>query len=225
MAAFTTSAWADDADRLASTSDVALVLLDAPSDVDGAQLPGDLAALLERSAADVGLLAGPTPDWDARRGSLRSVRRRSARLGGSRARSLARLCNGSAASAGRNEGRRESGPAGREQAARRCCARCPTRGGRRRESAARRAERPSARRRRRTGDDRRARSSHRDGGWTASVRRGGHSCATRARRRCSSTAGFVLGASRRARAARASPGRSSSRERTDQEQMLSLSAM
>ena len=61
-AAFTTSAWADDADRLASTSDVALVLLDAPSNVDGAQLPGDVAALLERSAADVGLLAGPAPD-------------------------------------------------------------------------------------------------------------------------------------------------------------------
>ena len=61
-AAFTTSAWADDADRLASTSDVALVLLDAPSNVDGAQLPGDVAALLERSAADVGLLTGPAPD-------------------------------------------------------------------------------------------------------------------------------------------------------------------
>ena len=62
-AAFTTSAWVDDADRLASTSDVALVLLDAPSDVDAAQLPGEVAALLERSAADVGLLAGPAPDW------------------------------------------------------------------------------------------------------------------------------------------------------------------
>ena len=61
-AAFTTSAWADDADRLASTSDVSLVLLDAPSNVDGAQLPGDVAALLERSAADVGLLTGPAPD-------------------------------------------------------------------------------------------------------------------------------------------------------------------
>ena len=61
-AAFTTSAWADDADRLASTSDVSLVLLDAPSNVGGAQLPGDVAALLERSAADVGLLTGPAPD-------------------------------------------------------------------------------------------------------------------------------------------------------------------
>ena len=61
-AAFTTSAWADDAVRLASTYDVALVLLDAPSNVDAAQLPGDVAALLERSAADVGLLAGPAPD-------------------------------------------------------------------------------------------------------------------------------------------------------------------
>ena len=63
MAAFTTSAWVDDADRLASTSDVALVLLDAPSDVGAAQLPGDVAGLIERSAADIGLLAGLAPDW------------------------------------------------------------------------------------------------------------------------------------------------------------------
>jgi len=62
-AAFTTSAWAEDADRLAATSDAALVLLDGPPEVDGAQLPGDLAALLERSGADVGLLSGPAPDW------------------------------------------------------------------------------------------------------------------------------------------------------------------
>jgi DNA-binding SARP family transcriptional activator len=62
-AVFTTSAWADDADRLASTSDVALVLLDAPADVDGVQLPDEVAALFERSGADVGLLAGPAPDW------------------------------------------------------------------------------------------------------------------------------------------------------------------
>ena len=224
-AAFTTSAWADDADRLASTSDVALVLLDAPSNVDGAQLPGDLAALLERSAADVGLLAGPAPDGTRGEGVFVPFGGGRARLGGSRARRLARLCDGSAAPARRDEGGRESGPAGREPAARRCCARCPTRRRRRRESAAGRAERrqrsspPSSRRRSSCS------ASHRDGGWTASVRRGGHSCATRARRRCSSTAGLVLEASRRARAARASPGRSSSRERTDQEQTLSLSAM
>ena len=62
-AAFTTSAWVDDAERLVSTSDAALVLLDAPSNVDAAQLPGEVAGLLERSAADVGLLAGPAPDW------------------------------------------------------------------------------------------------------------------------------------------------------------------
>jgi len=62
-AAFTTSAWSADADRLASMSDVALVLIDAPASVDGAQLPGDVAGLLERSAADVGLLSGPPPDW------------------------------------------------------------------------------------------------------------------------------------------------------------------
>ena len=62
-AAFTTNAWAVDADRLSATADVTLVLLDAPSNVDAPQLPGDVAALLERSAADVGLLAGPAPDW------------------------------------------------------------------------------------------------------------------------------------------------------------------
>jgi len=61
-AAFTTSAWVDDVDRLMSMSDVALVLLDASANVGGAQLPGDTSGLLERSAADVGLLAGPPPD-------------------------------------------------------------------------------------------------------------------------------------------------------------------
>ena len=62
-AAFTTSAWVDDADRLASTFDVALVLFDAPSDVASPQLPDDVAGLLERSAADVALVAGAAPDW------------------------------------------------------------------------------------------------------------------------------------------------------------------
>ena len=62
-AAFTTGVWADDADRLASMTDAALILIDAPSNVDAAQLPDELAGLLERSAADVGLLAGPAPDW------------------------------------------------------------------------------------------------------------------------------------------------------------------
>ena len=61
--AATTGVWADDADRLASMTDAALILIDAPSNVDAAQLPDELAGLLERSAADVGLLAGPAPDW------------------------------------------------------------------------------------------------------------------------------------------------------------------
>ena len=58
-AVFTTEALADDAARLASTSDAALVLLDAPAGIEDAKLPGELAALLERSPADVGMLAGP----------------------------------------------------------------------------------------------------------------------------------------------------------------------
>lgn len=62
-AAFTTGAWADDATRLVATSDVAVVLVDAPSGFDAERLPDDLAELLERSPADVGVLAGPELDW------------------------------------------------------------------------------------------------------------------------------------------------------------------
>lgn len=56
-AAFTTVDPVADAVRLATTYDVRLVLLDA-SDLDTDALPGDLAAILERSPADVGLLTG-----------------------------------------------------------------------------------------------------------------------------------------------------------------------
>lgn len=53
MAAFTTSNAADDTVRLATTYDVDLVVLD----FDGADVSADLAAVLERSPADVALLS------------------------------------------------------------------------------------------------------------------------------------------------------------------------
>jgi DNA-binding SARP family transcriptional activator len=57
-AALTSSDPAEDAVRLAATYDVELVLTDAPPDVDAAALPADVANLLERTPADVGLLVG-----------------------------------------------------------------------------------------------------------------------------------------------------------------------
>jgi DNA-binding SARP family transcriptional activator/nucleotide-binding universal stress UspA family protein len=62
-AAFTTEDWAGDAVRLAATSDAAFVLVDAPPGLDAA-LPAQLAELLERSPADVGVLAGSVLDWE-----------------------------------------------------------------------------------------------------------------------------------------------------------------
>jgi len=58
-AAFTTIDRAGDAIRLATTYDVQLILLDAPAGLGANGLPVDLAAILERSPADVGLLTGP----------------------------------------------------------------------------------------------------------------------------------------------------------------------
>lgn len=46
--------------RLAATYDVELVVLDASPELEGKQLPAHLAALLERSPADICLLAGAT---------------------------------------------------------------------------------------------------------------------------------------------------------------------
>jgi DNA-binding SARP family transcriptional activator len=46
--------------RLAATYDVELVVLDAPAELEGKHLPADLVAFLERSPADIGLLAGAT---------------------------------------------------------------------------------------------------------------------------------------------------------------------
>ena len=57
VAAFTTRDASDDLVRLATAHDVELVLLDAPPGIDASLLPDDLTAILERSPADVGLVA------------------------------------------------------------------------------------------------------------------------------------------------------------------------
>jgi DNA-binding SARP family transcriptional activator len=57
-AAFTTLEAGRDAARLAAAHDVDLVLVDAPTGVEGARVPDDLADLLEGSPADVAVLAG-----------------------------------------------------------------------------------------------------------------------------------------------------------------------
>jgi DNA-binding SARP family transcriptional activator len=59
-AVFTTLEPARDMVRLATTHDVDLVLLDAPTGLDANTLPGELAELLERSPADVAVLSGST---------------------------------------------------------------------------------------------------------------------------------------------------------------------
>ncbi len=56
-AAFTTQDAIGDLVRLATVYDVELVLLDAPPGIDASLLPEDLTAMLERSPADVGLVA------------------------------------------------------------------------------------------------------------------------------------------------------------------------
>ena len=62
-AAFITVDPVADAVRLASTYDVRLVLLDAPD--LGADLPDDVASIMERAPADVGLLIGSAIDWES----------------------------------------------------------------------------------------------------------------------------------------------------------------
>jgi DNA-binding SARP family transcriptional activator len=57
-AAFTTLEAGRDASRLASAHDIDLVLVDAPTPLDQAELPEDLADLLDASPADVAVLAG-----------------------------------------------------------------------------------------------------------------------------------------------------------------------
>ncbi len=61
-AAFTTVDPVDDAMRLASAYDVRLVLLDDAA-LDAEAIPGDVASIMERSPADVGLLTGRGVDW------------------------------------------------------------------------------------------------------------------------------------------------------------------
>jgi DNA-binding SARP family transcriptional activator len=58
-AVFTTLDLPGDVIRLADANDVGLVLLDAPGGVDDDRLPRELAAVLERSPADVGVLSAP----------------------------------------------------------------------------------------------------------------------------------------------------------------------
>jgi DNA-binding SARP family transcriptional activator len=58
-AVFTTRDLPEDVIRLAGASDVGLVLLDAPGGVDGDRVPDQLAVILERSPADVGVLSTP----------------------------------------------------------------------------------------------------------------------------------------------------------------------
>jgi DNA-binding SARP family transcriptional activator len=62
-AAFTTDDPAGEVIRLATTYDVALTLLDAPPDLDQRDVPKPLSEILERSPADVAVLAG-TADLD-----------------------------------------------------------------------------------------------------------------------------------------------------------------
>jgi len=62
-AAFTTLEPARDAVRLATTYDAELVLVDARSDLEADRLQDDLAVLLDRSPADVGIVAGAEIDW------------------------------------------------------------------------------------------------------------------------------------------------------------------
>jgi DNA-binding SARP family transcriptional activator len=64
-AAFTTSERAGDVVRMATTYDVDVVLLDAPAGIDAHRLPDELAAILERSPADVAVLVGAAVDFAA----------------------------------------------------------------------------------------------------------------------------------------------------------------
>ena len=57
-AAFTTLEPARDVVRLGTAYDVELTLLDAPPHFDANRLPGELASILERSPADVGIVSG-----------------------------------------------------------------------------------------------------------------------------------------------------------------------
>lgn len=68
-AAFTTDDPVADAVRLATAHDVQLVLLDA-SGLDADAFPDDVASILERSPADVGVIHGSSIDWESGQGVL-----------------------------------------------------------------------------------------------------------------------------------------------------------
>ena len=63
IAAFTSSEPASDAVRFARAYDVELLLVDAPPETGAPRLPDELAALLEGSPADVGIVEGAPVDW------------------------------------------------------------------------------------------------------------------------------------------------------------------
>lgn len=63
-AAFTTREAGRDGARLATAHDVDLVLVDAPPGMDDAEVPGEVATLLEGSPADVAVLGGGEPGGD-----------------------------------------------------------------------------------------------------------------------------------------------------------------
>jgi len=67
-AVFTTDDLAGEVVRLETNYDVDLVLLDAPSDLAGGELPEDVAAILEHSPANVGVLAGAPVESSRRDG-------------------------------------------------------------------------------------------------------------------------------------------------------------
>ena len=62
VAAFTSQDTVGDLLRIATTQDVELVLIDAPRGVDWGEISDELAAILERSPADVALVAGTRID-------------------------------------------------------------------------------------------------------------------------------------------------------------------
>ena len=62
-AAFTTIEPAGDVVRLAIAYDAELVLANAPAEIDATALPGDVATMLERSPADIGMMVGAPVEW------------------------------------------------------------------------------------------------------------------------------------------------------------------
>jgi DNA-binding SARP family transcriptional activator len=67
-AVFTTADAAADVVRLATMYDIELVLLEAPRDLSADRIPDELASILDRSPADVGVLHGSSIDWQSGQG-------------------------------------------------------------------------------------------------------------------------------------------------------------